>query len=389
MKFLHIGDLHLGKSLGDFDLIRDQKYILDQMLGIIKEKAVDGVLIAGDVYDKAVPSEAAMNLLDYFLSSLSKSGVQTFMISGNHDSDDRLNYGSDLFAANQIYISSKYDGMLYRRTVMDAHGEADIYLLPFVKASQVKHFFPDAEIGSYDDAVRVILAHAGVDPNRRNIIVAHQFVTGRSEDPALGGSESVGTQSVGLVEKIGYDCFDAFDYAALGHIHSPQKVGREEVRYAGSPLKYSFSEVNNAKSVPIITLGEKGDVSLEFIPLRPMRDMRHIKGPMKRLLDKTNITDPEDFIYVTLTDEDTVNDAMGIFQQVYPNTVKIDYDNSHTRAIEQVDISRIAENKSFSELIGDFYRLMYQCEMSEEEMQYMKVAAQEAGIIDETDETDH
>ena len=389
MKLLHIGDLHLGKSLGDFDLIRDQKYILDQILGIIKEKSVDGVLIAGDVYDKAVPSEAAMNLLDYFLSSLSRSGVSTFMISGNHDSDDRLNYGSDLFAANQIYIASKYDGTLYRRTVTDAHGEADIYLLPFVKASQVKHFFPDEEIGSYDDAVRVILAHAGIDPNRRNMIVAHQFVTGRSEDPSLGGSESVGTQSVGLVEKIGYDCFDAFDYAALGHIHSPQKVGREEVRYAGSPLKYSLSEVNNTKSVPIITLGEKGNVSLELIPLRPMRDLRHIKGPMKMLLDKTNITDPDDFIYVTLTDEDTVNDAMGIFQQVYPNTVKIDYDNSHTRAIEQVDISSIAENKSFSELIGDFYRLMYQCEMSEEEMKYMKVAAQEAGMIDETDETDH
>ena len=389
MKLLHIGDLHLGKSLGDFDLIGDQKYILDQILGIIKEMAVDGVLIAGDVYDKAVPSEAAMNLLDYFLSSLSRSGVSTFMISGNHDSDDRLNYGSDLFAANQIYIASKYDGTLYRRTVTDAHGEADIYLLPFVKASQVKHFFPDAEIATYDDAVRVILAHAGVDPNRRNIIVAHQFVTGRSEDPSLGGSESVGTQSVGLVEKIGYDCFDAFDYAALGHIHSPQKVGREEVRYAGSPLKYSLSEVNNTKSVPIITLGEKGNVSLELIPLRPMRDLRHIKGPMKMLLDKTNITDPDDFIYVTLTDEDTVNDAMGIFQQVYPNTVKIDYDNSHTRAIEQVDISSIAENKSFSELIGDFYKLMYHCEMSEEEMKYMKMAAQEAGIIDETDEIDH
>ena len=389
MKLLHIGDLHLGKSLGDFDLIGDQKYILDQILGIIKEKAVDGVLIAGDVYDKAVPSEAAMNLLDYFLSSLSRSGVSTFMISGNHDSDDRLNYGSDLFAANQIYIASKYDGTLYRRTVTDAHGEADIYLLPFVKASQVKHFFPDAEIATYDDAVRLILAHAGIDPDRRNIIVAHQFVTGRSEDPALGGSESVGTQSVGLVEKIGYDCFDTFDYAALGHIHSPQRVGREEVRYAGSPLKYSLSEVNNAKSVPIITLGEKGDVSLELIPLRPMRDLRHIKGPMKMLLDKTNITDPDDFIYVTLTDEDTVNDAMGIFQQVYPNTVKIDYDNSHTRAIEQVDISSIAENKSFSELIGDFYKLMYHCEMGKEEMKYMKVAAQEAGMIDETDETDH
>ena len=389
MKFLHLGDLHLGKSLGDFDLIRDQKYILDQILEIIKNKTIDGVLIAGDVYDKAVPSEAAMNLLDYFLCSLSKSGVKTFMISGNHDSDDRLNYGSDLFEANQIYISAKYDGMLYRQTVKDVHGEADIYLLPFVKASQVKHFFPDAEIGSYDDAVRVILEHAGVDRSRRNIIVAHQFVTGRSEDPSLGGSEGAGAQSVGLVEKIGYDCFDAFDYVALGHIHSPQKVGREEVRYAGSPLKYSLSEVNNEKSVPVITLGEKGNVSLELIPLRPMRDVRHIKGPMKMLLNQTNVKDPDDFIYVTLTDEDTINDAMGIFQQVYPNTVKIDYDNSHTRAIEQVDISSIAENKSFSELIGDFYRLMYQCEMSEEEMKYMKIAAQEAGVIDETDEADH
>lgn len=389
MKFLHLGDLHLGKSLGDFDLIRDQKYILDQIFEIIKNKAIDGVLIAGDVYDKAVPSEAAMNLLDYFLCSLSKSGVKTFMISGNHDSDDRLNYGSGLFERNQIYISAKYDGALYRQTMEDAYGEADIYLLPFVKASQVKHFYPEAEISSYDDAVRVILEHAGVDQTRRNIIVAHQFVTGRSEEPSLGGSEGAGTQSVGLVEKIGYDCFDAFDYVALGHIHSPQRVGREEVRYAGSPLKYSLSEVNNEKSVPVITLGEKGDVSLELIPLRPMRDVRHIKGSLKMLLDPANVTEPEDFIYVTLTDEDTVNDAMSIFQQVYPNTVKIDYDNSHTRAIEQVDISGIAENKSFSELISDFYRLMYQCEMSEEELKYMKKAAQEAGVIDETDEADH
>ena len=389
MKFLHLGDLHLGKSLGDFDLIRDQKYILDRILEIIKEQSVDSVLIAGDVYDKSVPSEAATNLLDYFLSSLAQSGVKTFMISGNHDSDDRLNYGSGLFEANQIYISAKYDGTLYRQTVEDAYGEADIYLLPFVKASQVKHFFPDAEISSYDDAVRVIIEHAGVNPARRNILVAHQFVTGRSEDPKLGGSEGAGTQSVGLVEKIGYDCFDAFDYVALGHIHSPQRVGREEVRYAGSPLKYSLSEVNNEKSVPVITMGEKGDISLELIPLRPMRDMRHIKGPMKMLLNQANITNPDDFIYVTLTDEDLVNDAMSIFQQVYPNTVKIDYDNTHTRAIEQVDISGIAENKSFSELIGDFYRLMYQCEMSEEERKYIKIAAQEAGVIDETGAIDH
>ena len=385
MKFLHLGDLHLGRSLGDFDLIEDQKYILDQILEIIEKENVDGVLIAGDVYDKSIPSEAATNLLDYFLCKLSESGVQTFMISGNHDSDDRLNYGSNLFEANQIYISALYHGTLDKRTVTDEYGEVNVYLLPFVKASQVRHFYPEETIDSYDDAVRVILKHADMVVTQRNVIVAHQFVTGQSEDPALGGSEGAGTQSVGLVEKIGYDCFDGFDYVALGHIHSPQRVGRDQVRYSGSPLKYSLSEVHNAKSVPVITMGKKGEVTLELIPLKPMRDLRHIKGNLKALLEPKNITDVEDFIYVTLTDEEIINDAMGIFQQTYPNTVKIDYDNSRTRAMEHVDISNIAENKSFSELIGDFYRLIYNCEMSGEEMDYMRAAAQEAGVIDETD----
>lgn len=385
MRFLHLGDLHLGKSLGDFDLIGDQKYILDQMLAVIRERTVDAVLIAGDVYDKAIPSEAATNLLDYFLCHLSETGVKTFLISGNHDSDDRLNYGSRLFQDNQIFISSVFRGELEKYTVEDEQGEVDVYLLPFVKASQVRHYFPDAKIDSYDDAVRVIIEHAHLDRQKRNVIVAHQFVAGRSEDPVLAGSESIGTQSVGLVEKISYDCFDPFDYVALGHIHSPQKVGREEVRYAGSPLKYSLSEVNHIKSVPLVTLGEKGKVSVELIPLSPMRDLRHIKGSIRELLDKKHVQSPEDFIYATLTDEEIIGDAMGIFQQVYPNTVKIDYDNSHTREIEQVDLSHIVENKSFSELIRDFYQLMYQCEISEEEMDYMKMAAQEAGVIYETE----
>ena len=373
MRFLHLGDLHLGKSLGDFDLIGDQKYILDQILAVIREKTVDAVLIAGDVYDKAIPSEAATNLLDYFLCHLAETGVKTFLISGNHDSDDRLNYGSRLFQDNQIFISSVFRGELEKYTVEDEQGEVDVYLLPFVKASQVRHYFPDAKIDSYDDAVRVIIEHAHLDRQKRNVIVAHQFVAGRSEDPVLAGSESIGTQSVGLVEKISYDCFDPFDYVALGHIHSPQKVGREEVRYAGSPLKYSLSEVNHIKSVPLVTLAEKGKVSVELIPLSPMRDLRHIKGSIRELLDKKHVQSPEDFIYATLTDEEIIGDAMGIFQQVYPNTVKIDYDNSHTREIEQVDLSHIVENKSFSELISDFYQLMYQCEISEEEMDYMKM----------------
>jgi len=385
MKLMHLGDLHLGKSLGDFDLTEDQEYLLEELLKIVEAQAVDAVLIAGDVYDKAVPSEAATRMLDYFLSNLAKRNVYVYMISGNHDSDERLNYGSNLFEANHIFISTKYDGSLYKQTLKVGQDEADIYLLPFVKASQVRHFLPDARIESYDDAVRAILDNADIDGSRNNVLVAHQFVTGKSEDPALSGSESLGTQSVGAVEKIGYDCFDLFDYVALGHIHSPQQVGRKEVRYSGSPLKYSLSEVNNEKSVPLITLSHKGKVEIEFVQIKPMRNMRHLRGKIKDLLDKESITAPEDFIYATLTDEEIISDAMGIFQQFYPNTVKIDYDNSHTREIEQVDISRIAKNRSFSELMSDFYRQMYGCEIGEEEMDVMRAVAREAGVLHEAD----
>lgn len=385
MKLLHLGDLHLGKSLGEFDLIEDQKYILNQILDLIVQESVDAVLIAGDVYDKSIPSEAATRLLDTFLSQLAAKNVKTFMISGNHDSDDRLNYGSKLFVSNQIYISAVYDGHLNQYVINDGETEVHVYLLPFVKASQIKHYFPEAEIATYEDAVRVIIDTADINKEKCNVLVAHQFVAGKGEDPALGGSEGAGTQSVGLVEKIGYNCFDKFDYVALGHIHSPQRVGRDEVRYSGSPLKYSLSEVNNEKSVPVITISGKKDISIDLFPLKPMRNMRHIKGKMEDLLNKANVKSSEDFIYATLTDEDIINDAMGIFQQTYPNTVKIDYDNSHTREIEQVDISKIAHNKSFSELISDFYRLMYQCEISDEEMDIMRMVAREAGVIHEAD----
>lgn len=380
MKFLHLGDLHLGKFLGDFDLKEDQKYILDQILDIIKNKLVDAVLIAGDVYDKSIPSEAATRLLDSFLKSLSQMGVSVYMISGNHDSDERLNFGSSLFEKNQIYISSVYRGALYKRTVTDEYGELNIYLLPFVKASRVRHFLPEEKIESYEDAVRAIIQKAEIDSSKRNLILAHQFVTGKSADPQMAGSESAAVKTVGLVEKIGCDVFDAFDYAALGHIHSPQKVGREEVRYCGSPLKYSLSEANNDKSVPLITMGERGNLQIEQIALKPKRDLRHLTGPMELLLDRKNVTGAEDYIYATLTDEDIIPDAMGIFRQTYPNTVRIDYNNSHTKELEMVDISKIAEQKSFSDLISDFYSMIYDCPISEEEMKLMKEVAQEAGI---------
>ncbi|MCR5823001.1 MAG: exonuclease SbcCD subunit D [Lachnospiraceae bacterium] len=380
MKLLHLGDLHLGRSLAEFDLIEDQRYILEQVLKIIEEQAIDAVLIAGDVYDKSVPSEAATNLLDWFLCSLAKKNVDTYLISGNHDSDDRLNYGSRLFENSRIFISSIFDGRLAKYTIKKNDEEADIWLLPFVKASQVRHFYEDAEINSYEDAVRAILDNAVIDESRSNILVAHQFVAGKSERPALGGSESLGTQSVGLVEMIGANLFDKFDYVALGHIHSPQQVGRKEVRYSGSPLKYSLSEVNNEKSVPVITINDK-KTEVELVPLKPLRDMRHIKGKFSELLDAKNISDTNDYIYATLTDEDFINDAMSIFQQTYPYTVKIDYDNSRTRGAEQVNVTAFTASKSFSELIGDFYKMMYKTEITDEEMEIMRDVAREAGAL--------
>ena len=383
MKLLHLGDLHLGKSIGDFDLTKDQRYMLDQLLEIAKTQAADAVLLAGDVYDKAVPSEAATAMLDYFLSNLAERNIPVYMISGNHDSDERLNYGSHLFEKNRVFISTKYRGSLYKQTLTVGKEEADIYLLPFVKASQVRHYIPDATIESYDDAVRAVIEKETIDPSKPSILVAHQFVTGKSADPKLSGSESLGTLSVGLVEKIGYDCFDAFDYVALGHIHSPQHVGRKEIRYAGSPLKYSLSEVHNEKSVPLITVHGKGRVDIELIPLKPLRNLRHIKGKLHELLDSATVTNPDDFIYATLTEEEIIMDVMQIFRQVYPNTVKIDYDNSHTREIEQIDISNIAENRSFDELMGDFYRQIYGSEISDEEMDLMRTVAREAGVLHE------
>lgn len=385
MKFIHLGDLHIGKSIGEFDLIEDQKYILDQILDIAEKNGIDAVLIAGDVYDKTIPSEAAVRLFDYFICRLAEKRIKTFIITGNHDSDERLNFGSSLFEARDIFISAKYEGKLFKKEVEDSDGKVNIYLMPFIKASQVRHFYPDEEIENYDDAVRVVLDKSMINPEERNILVAHQFVAGKSADPQLGGSESVSTQTVGLVEKIGADCFTDFDYVALGHIHSPQSVGREEIRYAGSPLKYSLSEASNNKFATIVNLGKKGDVDIKLEPLYPMRDLRHLKGRMKQLLKKENIVAPEDFIYVTLTDEETVGNAMGIFQQYYPNTIRIEYANSHTRELQQTDITQITENKTFGEMISDFYQMVYGCEISEEELALMNKIAGEAGIVNETD----
>lgn len=385
MKFLHLGDLHLGKSLGSFDLIEDQKYILEQILTLAKEKEVDALLLAGDIYDKAIPSERAVSLFDSFLNRIKEEGLRAYLVSGNHDSDVRLNFGTKLFEANEIYIAGRYQGELVKKQFQDAYGTVNLYLLPFIKASTVRLYYPKEEIVSYDDAVRVVLKNANVDPKERNLLIAHQFVTKKGEAPILGGSENLAVMQVGTMEQIFSSSFDAFDYVALGHIHHPQRIGREEIRYSGSPLKYSLSEVRHEKTVPLVTMGKKGEVEIELCPLRPIRDVISLKGKMEDLLNSAPKEGSEDYVYVTLTDETIIPNAMTILQQVYPRTLKITYENSHTKKVESTEPLEVKiDEKTFPELIGDFYKQMYGSEISKEEMAIMKEIAQKAGVYHET-----
>ncbi|MBQ6440184.1 MAG: exonuclease SbcCD subunit D [Mogibacterium sp.] len=384
MRIIHLGDLHLGKTLGEYSLIRDQEYILNQILDIVKEKDVNAVLIAGDVYDRSLPSEAAVNLLDSFLSKLAAMCIKTYIISGNHDSEDRLEYGSRLFSSRGIHITSKFNGELVKATTEDEFGELNIYMLPFIKASRVRYYCNDNSIETYEDAVRTVIEQADVDWSERNILIAHQFVTGDSS-PQIAGSEGASVQNVGLVEQISSEIFKDFDYVALGHLHSPQSVGYDHIRYSGSVLKYSLNEAFSSKSVPLINIGEKGSVEIELLRLSPFRDLRHITGKLNQILKEENIVDPDDYIYVTLTDEEIINDVMGIVQQYYLNTVKIDYQNSHTKEIENFDIGDIVSDKSFEEIISDFYLKMYGVDISDEELDVMMSVAREAGVINEAD----
>ncbi len=389
MKFMHLGDLHLGKNLNQMNLIDDQKYILNELISIVRGQDVDAVLIAGDVYDKKIPSEEAVALFDDFICSLSEMGKAVFVISGNHDSGERLHFGSRLLGGEKVYIVGKFTGTVPCVHLRDSFGEIDVWLLPFVKASSVRYYLGDTEesaIASYDAAVRAAIGTCIIDATKRNVILAHQFVTSGGQDPAVEGGESWGIESVGTIERVDVSCFDAFDYVALGHIHAPQRVGRESARYSGSPLKYSKSEIGREKTVPIVTLGAKGEVQVELVALKPKRDVRHLTGSFDALTRAENIADAQDYVYVTLTDEHPVLDAMARIQQVYPNALHIDYEftgkgNSSRDEEETVDFKR----QSFQEIINSFSTFMRSRALSDEEWDVMREVAKEAGIFDEAE----
>ncbi len=373
MKLLHISDLHIGKRVNAFSMIEDQKYILRQILAIADSQQADGVMIAGDIYDKPVPSAEAVQLFDWFLTELADRGKQVYAVSGNHDSAERIAFGAQLMNGRGVYVSPVYQGETAMLTVHDAYGELCIYLLPFIKPAVVRHALEDAPgmegkalPESYQDAVALAVERMEVDRSRRNILIAHQLVTGAgrcdSEDVSVGG-----------VDNVDADLFDAFDYVALGHIHSPQHMKRETVRYCGTPLKYSFSEAEQEKSVTVVELGEKGRIEITAVPLVPLHDLRRIRGTYLEVTarDFYRDMDTEDYVQITLTDEEDIPDGMEKLRIIYPNLMRLEYDNSRTRQNRLIERTEEIEQKSELELFAEFYELQNNQPMSDEQAAFV------------------
>ena len=362
MKFLHLSDLHLGKRVNEVSMLDDQDYILHRILEIADAERPDAVVVAGDVYDKTVPSGEAVTLFDWFLVALAKRRIPVLLISGNHDSPERLAFGSRLLDASGIHISPVYDGQIRPVTLQDEHGPVHFWLLPFIKPAHVKRFSPDETIESYTNAIRTAIVQMGADFSARNVLVTHQFVTGahtcESEELSVGGADNVDASA-----------FDGFDYVALGHIHGPQNIGSNRIRYCGTPLKYSFSEASHKKSVTVVSLGAKGSLSLQLCPLYPKHDLRELRGSFVEVTDREFCagTATDDYLHIILTDEEDVPEAVGKLRLIYPNLMKLSYDNTRTRTDSVITAAADVQRKTPLELFEELYEKQNNQPMSEDQ----------------------
>lgn len=373
MKFLHTADLHLGRRLNDIPLLEDQKAVLNEIVRISEDEAVDAVILAGDIYDKSVPGADAMSAFDEFINILINKKIKVFMISGNHDSGERISYFSGIISKAGVYTSGVFDGRLQKVTVEDMYGELDIYLLPFIRPIQVRKFYPDEEIVTYEDAVRTVINASVLDRSRRNMLIAHQFIIGAeisdSEEFAVGGLDAISVSA-----------FDGFDYVALGHLHKPQKVKNDSIRYAGSPLKYSISEANHRKSVTIVEMNDKNP-EIKQVPLPAVHDVREVKG---LLADVMEMEYSEDYIRVILTDEIVPPDARVTVSTVFPNMIALGVQNSRTEGMEEFTSSEDINDKSKLDLFLDFFKTVNGgAEPEQEQVDIMK------GVLEELEEERH
>lgn len=367
---MHLADLHLGKRVNGFSMMEDQEYILNRILEIMEEEQPDGLLIAGDVYDKTIPPAEAVRLMDDFLTAVAAKHVPVFLISGNHDSAERVAFGHQLMQGSGIWISPVYDGTIRHHTLEDRWGEVNIYLIPFLRPSVVRSFFPDVEIEDYTDALRTIIEDLQVDTSRRNVVLAHQFVTAAGALPETCDSEQL---SVGGLDRVDGSVFSPFDYTALGHLHGPQRVGSETIRYAGSPLKYSFSELHQKKSVTVAELREKGEAEIRQIPLQPRREMTELRGTFEEILAEARKKgEPQtDYYHMILTDETDVVDALSRLREYYPNIMLLDYDNWRTRSQKEVEQLDRVEERTPGELFAALYEQQNGQEMDSDRKEYL------------------
>lgn len=373
MKFIHLSDLHIGKRVYDYSMLEDQQYILDKIIKIIDEEKPNGIIIAGDVYDKSVPPAEAVQLFDTFLSQLEGRDLHVFVISGNHDSQERIAFASQIMSKRRVYMSPVFNGKVAPVTLTDGHVEVDVFMLPFIRPVHVKRIYPDEEILTYTHAVQTCIRHMDIKPEKRSILVTHQFVAGGSV------CESEDALSVGGSDQVAACVFDQFDYVALGHLHGPQNVTSERIRYCGTPLKYSFSEVRHKKSVTVVELGEKGTLSVREVPLDPKTDMLEIKGEYVSLVSRAFYQglDTSSYIHITLTDEEDVPDAIGKLRSIYPNIMKLDYDNARTRTNAVITGAAGVEQKTPIDLFSEFYHLQNNSELSDDQRSFV------SGLIDE------
>lgn len=362
MKFIHLSDLHVGKRINEFSMLEEQKYILTEIINIIDEEKPQAVIIAGDVYDKSVPSGEAVQLFDDFLCRLARRRLEVFVISGNHDSAERIAFGGRLMDASGIHMSPVWNGNVEPITLEDEFGKVNFFMLPFIKPAHVRNFYEEEKIESYTDAVSAAIRQMEVDTSLRNVIVTHQFVTGavrsESEEISVGGTDNVDRR-----------VFEDFDYVALGHIHGPQNIGSEKIRYCGTPLKYSFSEVNHKKSVTVVTLGEKGKLEIKEAPLVPKHDWREVRGTFEEIMKRERQAEKDDdYVRVILTDEDDIPDAMNrLRKKLYPNLMNLDYDNKRTRSRGTLSLAENVKDRDPLLLFLEFYEKMNNRPMSDEQ----------------------
>ena len=369
MKILHLADLHIGKIIYEQSLLEDQEYMLKQIEKIIEKEKIEAVLISGDIYDRSIPPADAVEVLDKFLNNLIKIlKVKVFIISGNHDSKERLNFGSKIFENDGLYIQTTYNGRI-RKVELDE--KINIYMLPFIKPIEVKQYFENEKIETYNDAIKNIIENEKLDKTKINILMAHQFVTSGTTNPETCESETI---NVGGLDNVDASNFSEFDYVALGHIHGPQKIGKEKIRYSGTMLKYSFSEVNHHKSVVIIEI-KNGKVDFKLESLTPLRDMRKIQGPIEELVKKENYegTNQQDYIKAVITNEEAIYDAIGQIRKIYPNTLSLDILNSksYNNDMDIENFGKIKEKSEF-ELFNDFYEFQNSVRLDEEQSEILK-----------------